>query len=192
MSPIMSEKELLNRLAELPREISPGHDPWPQISARIEPAGAGSSRSVPGWMLSAVAASFVLVFAAGLLLKPVWDPGSEPGQSQPASELAATTGTEPMRAAPGLLDTIDAEYVAAFREFNNIGESRDSLAPQTLEKIEMGWAELQVTETALAAALENNPGDLFLNGRMLELRTRQLSFLKQLITIDRNNRRMKI
>jgi len=175
MSPSMNEKELLNRLAELPREISPGRDPWPEISARLESAGTGSALSAPRWMLQAVAASLVLVFTAGLLLKPLWN-------TDPV-EVAGT---------PGLLDAIDAEYLAAFRQFNNIGDSRGNLAPQTVEKIEMGWADLRVTETALAVALEENPGDLFLNERMLELRARQLSFLKQLITLDRNNRRMTI
>ena len=175
MSPSMNEKELLNRLAELPREISPGRDPWPEISARLESSGTGSALSAPRWMLQAVAASLVLVFAAGLLLKPLWNTGPV--------EVAGT---------PGLLDTMDAEYLAAFQEFSNIGGSRGNLAPQTIEKIEMGWADLRVTETALAVALEENPGDLFLNERMLELRARQLGFLKQLITLDRNNRRMTI
>ena len=173
----MNEKELLNRLAELPREISPDRDPWPEISARLERAGApsGSTRLAPGWLLKAAAASVVLVFSAGLLLKPLWNTGP--------TEI---TGT------PGLLDTMDAEYLAAFREFSNISGSRGNLAPETVEKIEMGWADLRVTETALAVALEENPGNLFLNERMLELRTRQLGFLKQLITLDRNNRRMTI
>ena len=175
MSPSMNEKELLSRLAELPREISPGRDPWPEIAARMESAGTGSALSAPRWMLQAVAASLVLVFTAGLLLKPLWNTGPV--------EVAGT---------PGLLDAIDAEYLAAFRQFNNIGDSRGNLAPQTVEKIEMGWADLRVTETALAVALEENPGDLFLNERMLELRARQLGFLKQLITLDRNNRRMTI
>ena len=173
MSPSMNEKELLSRLAELPREISPGRDPWPEISARLE--STGSALSAPRWMLQAVAASLVLVFTAGLLLKPLWNTGPV--------EVAGT---------PGLLDTMDAEYLAAFQEFSNIGGSRSNLAPQTIEKIEMGWTDLRVTETALAVALEENPGDLFLNERMLELRSRQLSFLKQLITLDRNNRRMTI
>jgi hypothetical protein len=173
----MNEKELLNRLAKLPREISPGRDPWPEISARLERAGAtiGTRYSTPGWWFKAAAASVVLVFSAGLLLKPLWN-----------------TGPTEITGAPGLLDTMDAEYLAAFREFNNIGGSRGNMAPETVEKIEMGWADLRLTETALAIALEENPGDMFLNERMLELRTRQLGFLKQLITLDRNNRRMTI
>ena len=105
-----------------------------------------------------------------------------------ASAVAAASRLAP----PPLLDTIDAEYQAAFREFINVGGTDHNLAPQTIEKIEMGWAELRVTEAALANALEDNPGDLFLNERMLELRARQLGFLKQLVTLDRNNRRMTI
>ncbi|MFC1695850.1 hypothetical protein ACFL1C_06975 [Pseudomonadota bacterium] len=93
---------------------------------------------------------------------------------------------------PALLSTADAEYVAAFREFITIGKSGADLSPQTVEKIEGGWADLRTTEEALAAALEQNPGDLFLNERMLELRARQLGFLKQLAALDRNNRRMTI
>ena len=79
----MNEKELLNRLAKLPREISPGRDPWPEISARLESIDtqANSTRSVPDWLFKAAAASVVLVFAAGLLLKPVWNTGTESSHS---------------------------------------------------------------------------------------------------------------
>jgi hypothetical protein len=193
----MNEKELLNRLAELPRERRPDRDPWPEISARMERSGpaAGSIYSARNWMFRAAAASVVLVIAAGLLLKPIWDTGpSSPDRLPSRDQVAATDHDLPATtvAAPGLLDAIDAEYLAAFREFINVGDSRDSLAPQTVEKIEMGWADLRVTETALVAALEENPENLFLNERMLELRARQLGFLKQLITLDRNNRRMTI
>ena len=183
----MNEKELLNRLAKLPREISPDRDPWPEISARMERSGAPAS-SAPGWWLKAAAASVVLVFSAGLLLKPLWN--TVPSHDSVA--VSSHDGPSEFTGTPGLLDTMDAEYLAAFREFNNIGGSRGNLAPETVEKIEMGWADLRVTETALAVALEENPGNLFLNERMLELRTRQLGFLKQLITLDRNNRRMTI
>ena len=193
----MNEKELLKQLASLPREISPGRDPWPDISARLKSFGApaGSPHSVPGWLFKAAAASVVLVFAAGLLLKPLWNTGPGSSDSLPSHGSVALSnqgGPTEFTGTPGLLDTMDAEYLAAFREFNNIGGSRGNLAPETVEKIEMGWADLRVTETALAVALEENPGNLFLNERMLELRARQLSFLKQLITLDRNNRRMTI
>lgn len=194
MSPSMNEKELLNQLAKLPREIRPERDPWPEIASRLgAPRGrAGNGPTAPAWLFKAAAASVFLVFAAGLLFRPLWDSSSGTSDSIPASVPAtAIAGSEPP-APPGLLATVDAEYLAAFREFLNVGGANESLAPQTIEKIEMGWAELRVTETALATALEKNPGDLFLNERMLELRARQLGFLQQLATLDRNNRRMTI
>ena len=197
MSPKMSEKELLSRLAELPREISPGRDPWPGLISAIEnmPAGSGSSkRRVNGWLMAA-AASLMLAISAGLILKPLFDESAVSTESL-ASIDPVTTPTEVRvyenAGAPGMLDIVDAEYVAAFREFMNAGEPNGRLAPQTLEKIEKGWADLRSTEEALVAALDQNPGNLFLNERMIELRARQLGFLKQLVSLDRNNRRLTI
>ncbi|MDH3924947.1 MAG: hypothetical protein OET41_10080, partial [Xanthomonadales bacterium] len=92
----------------------------------------------------------------------------------------------------GILYAVDAEYQAAFREFISVSDSQSGLNAQTVEKLESTWADLRVAETALVAALQENPGDSFLNQRMLELRARQLGFLKQLVTLDRNNRRFTI
>lgn len=184
MSHDMNEQELLRKLAELPREIKPGNDPWPEISARIDRSGPVARP--PRWMLRAVAASVVLLLAVGVLLRPDWNTGPVTPAAPPSS-LAESTS-----APPGMLVSADAEYLAAFREFVGIGNPNNNLAPQTIEKIEMGWADLRLTEAALAAALEENPGDMFLNERMLELRARQLGFLKQLVALDRNNRRMTI
>ena len=200
MSPRMNEQQLLDRLAELPREISPGRDPWPEISARMEDAGpteGSTRRRHSGWYLAA-AASVVLAFAASLLMKPVWEagpfPAGTPDGSSPSMAMSGpvSDGGPMVGSPPALLDRIDAEYVAAFREYTRVDGSHENLAPQTIEKIEMGWTELRVVETALVAALEENPGDRFLNERMLELRARQLGFLKQLVMLDRNNRRLTI
>jgi hypothetical protein len=197
MSPRMSEKELLDRLADLPREKIPGNDQWPGISAGIERSSArlGASGSGTRWWLQAAAASVVLALAAGLLLQPLLNdevPSSELlVSSAPDLDSAVEGGfTDPR--IPGLHSMVDAEYVAAFREFVNAESSPDTLAAQTVEKIEMGWADLRVTEEALTLALEQNPGDLFLNERMLELRARQLGFLKQIVSLERNNRRLTI
>lgn len=192
MKPRITEQELVRRLGELPREIRPNSDPWPEISARIEsPSPAEiSSASSGGWMLKAVAASVLLVFMAGLLLGPL-----RTKQPTGAVDTAAIEQTglpaESFRL-QGALAASESEYRAAFREFIPIGESRSSLPLKTIEMIESGWADMTDTETVLAAALEANPEDRFLSGRMLELRARQLGFLKQLARLDRNSRRMTI
>ena len=181
----MNEQELLKSLAGLPREISPARDPWPDISARIERTQPGTGPRPQRRLLLAAAASVVLALVVGLLLKPTL-----PGGAMPAGQQEAQLSYD--QPAPGFLYAVDAEYQAAFREFINVNDSRRGLNPETVEKIERTWADMRITETALTTALEENPGDLFLNERMLELRARQLGFLKQLVTLDRNNRRLTI
>lgn len=186
MSPKLTEQELLNRLAGLPREISPERDPWAEISARIERENV-RLRQRPRWWGLAAAASVVLALSLGLIFRPGWrEMAVTPDSIATTGQSAESSGV------PLIVHTADAEYMAAFREFMNTGQTEAGLSPQTIEKIEGGWADLLVTEKALTSALEQNPGDLFLNERMLELRARQLGFLKQLVALDRSNRRMTI
>ncbi len=197
MNSKIGEKELLSRLADLPREMSPGRDPWPEISAAIDNAQAGpGSRTRPfnGWLMAA-AASIMLAIAAGLILKPWFEESVVSTDSLALTDTVSTPIEVNEPENPGIfgtLDVIDAVYVAAFREFINAGDPVSDLAPQTVENIEKGWADLRMTEEALMAALDQNPDNLFLNERMVELRARQLGYLKQLVSLDRNNRRLTI
>lgn len=191
MSNSMSEQELSDRLAQLPREISPARDPWPEISAGIGQPGkaAWHKRSARSRWIQAIAACAVIALVAGLLFGPQWSQSPVSGQ---AREQMAADHDVGQSGFSGLLAASEREYLAAFREFMPLGHSRASLPALTVENIELSWAELVNTETALAAALEEHPNDPFLNDRMLELRARQLGFLKQLATLDSSNRRMTI
>ena len=190
MKPSMNERTLIERIGRLPKEITPRRDPWPEIAARIEPRTGRESRSARAndWMLKAVAASVLLVLLGGLLLGPPWSTSTR----APAGSATAERGGQPAEALrlKGVLAASEAEYRAAFREFIPVGESRASLPVKTVEMIESGWADLAATEGDLAEALREDPQNLFLNARMLELRARQLGFLKQLARLDRNSRRM--
>jgi hypothetical protein len=189
----ISEQELLQRIAELPREVRPGRDPWPQISARIAASGAPSARGarLPRWSLLGVAASVALALAVGWLLvaQRTAPPAALGG---PAEFADAGAGRDTVSGLRATLTASEAEYQAAFREFIPVGSARSSLSPQTLAVIETGWAEMRHTETELAAALAMRPNDPFLNDRMLQLRARQLGFLQRLATLDLDNRRMTI
>ena len=191
----IGEQELLRRIAELPREIRPGRDPWPEISARIAVSAAPSARvaRLPRWSLMGMgaAASVALALAIGWLL--VSERDAAPVAPGSPSELVQT-GVSP-EAISGLrasLKASEAEYRAAFREFIPVGSARTSLSPQTVAVIETGWAEMRQTETELTVALAMRPNDPFLNDRLLQLRARQLGFLQRLATLDQNNRRMTI
>lgn len=187
------EQELLRRIAELPREVSPERDPWADISARIGQNGrqVGRSARPAHWRLLAVAASVTLALAVGWLLAPEFTaPPAAP------AGLAEFAGNEPgPEALSGLRASVrasEAEYRAAFREFIPVGSARTSLSPQTVALIETSWDDLRRMELELAAALANRPNDPFLNDLMLELRARQLGFLQRLAALDLNDRRLTI
>lgn len=187
MTENVGEKELLRRVAALPREIKPRNDPWPAIAARIGQAavrrpGGSETRA---WLWRAAAASLVVAVAAGLLLGPRW--GSLP-VTEPVDTVAMPAAGD-LRL-PASLAASEAEYQAAFREFITVGRARQGLPPKTIDRIESGWADLRDTEDALTAALVASPGNAFLTARMMELRARQLSFLKQLATLDQDYRRL--
>jgi hypothetical protein len=188
----MNERDLLNRLAELPREIPPRNDPWERIAARLDEQAASTGgparrrrRPFAAWPVRAVAAVAVLAIALSLLPRPGTGPGTGPEQATAPVDTMASV-------APARLLGSEVEYQAAFREFIAVRDARERIPAQTVEMIETGWADLRQVELALADALAQNPDDPFLNRRMLELRARQLGFLRQLAALDHSNRRLTI
>lgn len=184
----IDQNEITRRIAELPREVAPVRDPWPEISARI--ARRPSNRIRAPWALGAAAAALLTVAAAWLFTGTTPPPAADaPGvaAAQPQALPAGTTLSMPVA-----VEASDAEYFAAFREFIPVGQARDVLPAGAVERIEAGWADLQQTEQALAAALAERPENTFLNSRMLELRARQLGFLRQLASLEQDYRRLTI
>jgi hypothetical protein len=185
------EQELLEKLAALPLEVKPNRDVWPAISKRIGQNNSSHLQQASNrWWKHAVAASFALIFVTGILIGQSWN--TAPGMTAP--EITMVNQHQSMRATgmSGALTASELEYQAAFREFISVGESQASLPQQAVEKLIAGWAELGVAETALTSALRENPGNSFLSAKMLELRSRQLEFLKQIASLDQNARRTTI
>ncbi len=116
----------------------------------------------------------------------------QPGKSPQAPPVASAPAPGPATDLPLQWQGTEAEYLAAFREFSGVGESRERMPTPVVENIETGWAELLQVEDALAEALAQSPNDPFLNRKMLELRARQLGFLRQLAALDHSNRRLTI
>jgi hypothetical protein len=190
----IDEQDLLRRIAALPREITPARDPWAEIDARIgQTAGQTARRTRPAhWRLLGVAASVALALMIGWLLGPE---ATTPPAVSPAGQAefaASATGPEPLSGLRVSVAASEAEYRAAFREFIPVGSARANLSPQTVALIETSWDDLRSVETELAAALAARPNDPFLNDRMLELRARQLEFLRRLAALDSDNRRLTI
>jgi hypothetical protein len=188
MKQVSGEQELLERLAALPREVAPERDVWPAIAQRIGQGETPNRRqSSSRWWIHAVAASLAVVFITGVLIGRQWD--TAPRMAQPGVNQAQAVWVGGLT---GTLTASELEYQAAFREFISVGEFRGILPLQAVENLTAGWAELSAAETALTNALRNNPGNSFLSAKMLELRSRQLDFLKQIASLDQNSRRITI
>ena len=187
----ISEQELLERLGALPREIAPDRDVWPAISKGIGQKDTGHPKqSLNRWWKHAVAASMAAVFVTGILIGQQW--GTTPGLVSPEIALVNPDQSLWVNSLAGTLTGSELEYRAAFREFISVGESQEILPQQTVNKLITGWAELGAAEAALTSALQENPGNSFLSAKMLELRSRQLDFLKQIASLDQNARRTTI
>lgn len=194
----IDEKELLERLSQLPREIEPDNDVWADVAARMDASSPSVYAGKPAvhWPLRAAAAA-VLALALGLILTAVWRVAPDEAtrlvnDAPPGQTAVAPAGPEQEVVFAGLLAGNDAEYQAAFREYMALSPEVARLPEDTMMQIETGWAALVRMESELLNALSANPDDPFLNGRMLELRERQLGYLKQLAALDRNNRRLTI
>ncbi len=188
----MTERELLSRLETLPREVSPENDVWPVISSRIERQGAFSHESGTSnrWWYRAAAASIALAITAGILLDREWT--LAPGAAPPVIASAEQGQMMQSGALSGVLAASEAQYQAAFREFISVGDAENQVTSQTFEKLTAGWTDMRESEAGLSAALQRDPNSLFLNKRMLELRSRQLRFLKQIAALDKSSRRRMI
>ena len=188
----MTDRELLSRLETLPREISPENDVWPIISGRIERQGAivHESGTSNRWWYRAAAASIALAITAGILLEREWT--SAPGATPPQIASAEQGQMIQSGALSGVLAASEAQYQAAFREFISVGDAENQVTSQTIEKLTAGWTDMRESEAGLNAALQQDPNSLFLNKRMLELRSRQLRFLKQIAALDKSSRRRMI
>ncbi len=173
-----AERELLGKIKNLRREVTPTNDPWPEISVRIGaiPRGGVVARhGRPLWPF-AIAATVLLMAATLLISGQPWDTSrSLPG----AQELALRY--------PGALASAasEAEYLAAFKEFMASDTARFAPGQANLVDFDAGWSALRQAEVELKVALSQEPDNLFLNEHMQALRARQLELLQQISAADR-------
>ena len=116
MSHRIEEQELLQRIAELPREIQPHNDPWTSISARIGQRRAPSSLSRV-WVLPAAAvATVALALGAITLLEPPAREAAAPATplvlDETADEGCSHAGDQgPLRGRPPALHPVQVEHL---------------------------------------------------------------------------------
>ena len=87
----------------------------------------------------------------------------------------------------GTVETTEREFQAAFRELVPLDYSGMRVAGDDPESIRGSWDELQKAESSLLAALREYPANIFLNEKLMDLRSQQLQFVKQMVLLEQNN-----
>ncbi len=177
----MKESELQNALGSLPRGMKPPRDLWPGINARLETAVPhhGAAYKVPFWRTPAMAAAVLLALVTGIFIGRGIDIDTEPAdQMTETAQEAALIGT---------VKATELEYQAAFSELVPLDYSGLRLQGEEPDALRGSWEALEQAETALLAALQQYPSDVYLNEKLLDLRSQQLQFVKRLALLEQND-----
>lgn len=164
----------------LPDHIEPARDLWPGISLRLQPRRPLAPRSrKAGWRIPAMAAAVAVALVTGLLI------GRQSGQP-PAP--AGHGGVPILEAAlRGSLQSTEREYQAALQELLTLDYSGAAPPGGDTESMRASWEVLQNAENQLQLALEQHPANVFLSEKLLELKSRQLRFVKNVVMLEQND-----
>ena len=175
----MKESELQNAIGSLPRGMKPPRDLWPGINERLETVTQESNVQfkAPLWRKPAMAAAVLLALATGIFIGRGMDMG-------PAGQISETVQ---QYALLGTVKATELEYQAAFSELVPLDYSGLRLEGAEPDALRGSWEALLQAETALLAALQQYPSNIYLNGKLLDLRSQQLQFVKQLALLEQNN-----
>jgi hypothetical protein len=175
----MRESELQRSIESLPRSMKPQRDLWPDINKRLESAGKDEKvrYQTPSWFAPAMAAAVLMALTTGIFIGRGLDLGPDGQTSQSVQEYA-------------LIATVKAterEYQAAFSELVPLDYSGLQLEGAEPDALRGSWEDLLQAETSLLAALREYPTNVYLNGKLLDLRSQQLQFVKRLALLEQNN-----
>lgn len=175
----MKTSELQKAIGSLPSAIKPQRDLWPGISERlgtVELSGRVQYRA-PFWRMPAMAAAVLMALITGILI----------GRGVDTKSAGQSGGTVQEHALVGTVNATEREYQAAFSELVTLDYSGLRLAGEEPDALRDSWKALLEAETALLAALRQYPSNIYLNGKLLDLRSQQLQFVKQLALLEQND-----
>jgi hypothetical protein len=174
------------RLGNLPLEVAPGRDLWPDIAARIAERAqpVASTTRHAAWLWPA-AAAVVLVAGSSLLTAILLDRSVLVQQSAvptvPASAHAASETAVAMPAAFGPSGQLDPEYVAARRQLTQVLDQRIAALPNSARaKLEFNLGEMRRAADEINAALAEQPGDPLLEELLLKTYQDELAVLSNI------------
>jgi anti-sigma factor RsiW len=188
-----AELDALRRLVAYARGVAahdtpPARDLWTGIRARIErlpqaPAAPAARRvSLAVWQLAAAAVLLIAVSAgtAWVLRGGAPAPGAPPPETIEA-EIEPTPAPGEVRP----VNFADAQYDAAIADLERaLAERRNDLNPRTVEILERNLQAIDAAIAQARQALEDDPGNTWLNRHLVESRNRKLQLLRRAAAIS--------
>ena len=161
-------RELLERTAQLPRDIEPPADAWAAIKAEIEKP---SRARVAFWQRPAflIAASLTLVAASSIVTAMMLSSRDRavPGN---ASVSVASSGGTPTTLAE--FTVVENQYISTANELSEVLETeRMQLSPETIDKLKESLRVIDAAILEARAALAQDPA----NKQLIEMLTTSYS-----------------
>jgi hypothetical protein len=156
-------KDVIARARRL-EDVPPGRDLWPVVAR----SGGRPSRRVSISFVELLAASVFIAFVSGLTVWVITGRGPvtpPPPVPESAGVVSVSTGAATYdRAVAELLQSID--------------EGRKQLSPRTVEVMERSLTTIDRAIAEASAALEQDPGNVFLSLHVARERQRKLALLR--------------
>jgi len=160
--------------------MKPPRDLWPGIDERlgkVERETGTQQRKASSWYAPALAAAVLMALVTGIYIGRGLDTGIE-DQATATVQEAALIGT---------VKATELEYQAAFSELVPLDYSGLRLKGEEPDALRGSWEALVQAETSLLAALKQYPSDVYLNEKLMDLRSQQLQFVKRLALLEQND-----
>ena len=174
-----NDDKLVRAARSLRTGISPERDLWPEIAASLQvPREARSTRRSP-WLAQAAAA--VLLVGTSSLVTYVAVRYDAPLAPQPQAQLEQQpVGLNFERAAFGGVDTLASVYSRAGGDVESVLDRElESLSPEAREDVQRNLAVIREAISDIAAALEKEPDNVFLQELLVEAYGNELALMNR-------------
>lgn len=172
---MMSNKENLEQLTrDLPRDIQPTRDLWPDIRHQItrESAARGRPR---GWLPLALAASVLIAVSSTVTLWLVMP------MSEPAWEAAGIVWQDPAILATRYAGAVEAEFAPARVALHaQLPRRLDQLSPKAKDNVLNNLREIDTATQEIRGAIGRDPDAIYLVEMLVALYAREIDLLRQL------------
>ena len=173
------DDKLMALAAELPKELSPERDLWPEIRQSIEPATRGSRSTWQGVWAQAAAVVLLIGGSSGLTYLAVKDDGIADVPSA-MTEAQIFGELEPVSGDFGATYTLGNEYIDARGQLEGSLEQKlDSLTPEARAEVIRNLNTIRLAIKEMNTSLAAQPDNVLLQELLLSAYHEEINLMKK-------------